>query len=168
MRYTRAMIPNIVLTIFTFLLLGVGLLGVFVPFLPGVPLAWFAVFLYALLTDFATISLTTVLILLGVTLLTVVVDIIAPLIGAKRHHATRHGLLGASIGFFLGMFLFPPVGIIIGPFAGAFVGEVMGGKKAGRALESARGTFIGFLAGVIFKIVAVLVIAGFFIASLFS
>jgi uncharacterized protein len=43
--------------------------------------------------------------------------------GTKKYGGTKGGVLGATIGLSIGIFLFPPYGIIIGPFAGAYFGE---------------------------------------------
>src|SRR3989344_4702185 len=63
------------------LLVAVGIIGVFIPFVPGVPLAWLGLLLYAFATHFATISKTVLLIFLLVVALTSIVDFVAPLIG---------------------------------------------------------------------------------------
>jgi len=148
------------------ILLVIGFLGVFVPLVPGVPLAWLGILIYALLTDFTGLSLTSVLVFLGLTILSMIVDFIAPLAGAKKYQASKFGIVGCSLGLLLGLF-FGPLGIIFGPIAGAFLGELLAGKKTEQAVKSALGTFLGFLASAILKIIVILIMAGFFIASLF-
>ena len=48
-------------------------------------------------------------------------------------------------GLIVGLFFFPPWGLIIGPFVGAFVGELMEGSSKGKALKVAMMSFVGFL-----------------------
>lgn len=144
-----------------------GLLGVILPFLPGVPLAWLGLLLFAALTDFQKISSGAVLIFFGLTLLTLVLDLVLPLIGAKRFKASKQGILGASLGLLLGVFIFNFWGILLGPLLGALIGELVARKDSSQAARSALGTFVGFLAGVLIKVVLILVMMGFLIVALF-
>lgn len=161
------MIGEIVLVLVAFTLFGVGFLGMFLPFIPGVPLAWLGFFIYAYAHQFEPISLTTVLVFLGLTLLTLVTDVVAPLIGAKRYHASKFGVAGSSLGLIFGLLTLGPLGIIAGPFLGAFIGEIAAGRRAAEAAHSAVGTFVGFLAGSLIKLIVILVMLGFFIVALF-
>ena len=159
------MFTHSLIVIASFILIALGLVGTFLPFIPSVPLAWLAILLFAYSTAFAKISLTVVLIFLGVTVFTVILDFLAPIIGAKKFNATKNGVIGSSVGLILGIMFLGPIGIIIGPFAGAFIGEIIGGRNYQDALRSAKGALIGFLAGSLIKIIAILVIAGFLIAA---
>ncbi len=161
------MIGEVVLILIVFALLLVGLAGIFLPFLPGVPLAWLGLFIYAYTKDFTPISLKTVLVFLGLTAFTLVVDFAAPMIGAKKYHASKFGILGSSLGLLAGLIVFGPIGIIAGPFLGALLGELAAGRQSREAIHSATGALVGFLAGSLIKMIIVLVMIGFFIASLF-
>ncbi len=161
------MFGEILLILMVLALFAVGFLGIFLPILPGVALAWLGLFIYAVTQNFEPISLTTVLVFLGLTLFTWITDFLAPMIGAKRYHASRYGVIGSSLGLLVGVLMLGPIGIIAGPFLGAIAGELAAGRKSQEAIQSAIGTFIGFLAGSLVKLVVVLVMFGFFIASLF-
>lgn len=150
-----------------FILIFLGLAGVFLPIIPGVPLAWIGFFIYALATDFVAVPLWQVFLFLGLTVLTILVEFISPIIGAKKYHASRYGIIGSTLGLFFGVFIAGPLGIILGPLVGAFLGEIMFGKRAGEATQAALGTFIGFLVGSILKIAVILAMLGFLIAALF-
>lgn len=160
------MVSNIIAIIVAVVLLAVGFLGVFLPLVPGVPLAWLGIFIYALLTDFTDLSLTVVLVFLGLTILTIIVDFAAPLIGAKKYQTSKFGIIGCSLGLLLGLFL-GPLGIVFGPIAGAFLGELLAGKRTDKAIQSALGTFFGLLTSAILKVIVILIMTGFFIAALF-
>lgn len=157
---------EILVVILAFVLIGGGLLGVFLPLLPGVPLAWLGLFIYALITGFETISIQTILIFLGLTVLTFLIDFIAPIIGAKHYEATKSGIAGAAIGFIFGIIVFGPVGVLLGPLAGAFLGEWFADKNSKRAIKAAIGIMIGFLVGSVIKAALIFTMLGFFIASL--
>jgi uncharacterized protein YqgC (DUF456 family) len=149
------------------ILLVAGLGGAIVPALPGVPLAWLGLFIYALATGFERISIAAIVVFFVLMLFTLILDITAPLLGAKKYRASKFGIIGAFLGFVVGIFVLGLWGIILGPLLGAFLGELIARGKPKQALGSALGTFLGFIAGTLFKTVLVLVMVGFFIASFF-
>lgn len=143
-----------------------GLLGIVLPILPGVPLAWLGLFIYAFSTDFAEISVTVVVVFFVLMVLTLILDLFTPLLGAKQQKASKFGIIGASLGTIIGIFILGFWGLILGPLAGAFLGELIVKHKPKRALGSALGAFLGFIVGGLFKMVLVLTMAGFFINAL--
>lgn len=147
--------------------MSLGLLGVILPFLPAVPLAWLGILIFAISTNFEKISLVAVLVFLGLMVLTFVLDFVAPMIGAKKYKASKQGILGAFLGSVFGIFFFGFLGIIIGPFVGAALGELVAKRDSEYALKSAFGAFVGFLFGSLIKIILILIMAGFLISSLF-
>ena len=158
---------TIALIIVCSVLMVVGLLGVVLPILPGIPLAWLGLFIYAIGTSFERISIATVIVFSILTVLALLLDFLAPMLGAKKYRASKLGVFGAFLGFTVGIFVLGFWGIILGPFIGALLGELIAGRRPRQALGSAFGTFLGFVAGTLFKIIVILVMAGFFIASLF-
>ncbi|HEY4504304.1 MAG TPA: DUF456 domain-containing protein [Candidatus Paceibacterota bacterium] len=144
-----------------------GLFGVIVPILPGVMLAWVGLLFYAFKTDFETISITTVIIFLVLSLATLILDLLAPIMGAKRYKASGRGIFGASIGFLLGVFFLGPAGIIVGPFLGALLGELSHGGNNGQVVHTAVGTLVGFLFSTLVKLCVALVILGFLLSAIF-
>ena len=158
---------TIALIIVCSILMVVGLVGVILPILPGIPLSWLGLFIYATGTGFERISITTVVIFFILMMLTLVVDFVAPMLGARKYKASRLGIFGAFFGFTAGIFIFGIWGVILGPFIGTLVGEIIAGKKSKQAFKSALGTLLGFIFGALFKLIIILVMAGFFIASLF-
>ena len=147
-------------------LMVVSLLGVILPVLPGVPLAWLGLFIYALVTGFEKLSVATIVIFFVLMVLTLMLDFAAPLLVARKYQASKLGIIGAFLGTVVGIFALGFWGIIVGPLAGAFVGELIARGKPKQALGSAVGAFLGFIAGSLFKIILILIMAGFFIASL--
>ena len=135
------------------LVLGVvGIIGSVLPGLPGPPLSWVGlllVFLWGGGTDGAgePMSLTFLLVWLGVTVLVTVVDYVVPAYFTKLTGGSKAGGLGAIIGLFAGLVV-PPVGMILGSLIGAFVAElVVARKDTATSLKSALGAFLGFIFG---------------------
>jgi uncharacterized protein YqgC (DUF456 family) len=158
---------TIVLAIICAILMLVGLVGVVLPLLPGIPLAWLGLFIYAIGTGFDKISLTTVIVFLILTLLALALDFVLPILGAKKYKASRMGVFGAFAGFTVGIFVLGIWGVILGPAVGALVGELLSRKEPQHALRTSFGTLLGFFTGILLKIVIILTMAGFFTASLF-
>lgn len=158
---------TVVLIVLCSVLIIIGLLGVILPILPGIPLAWLGLFIYAIGTGFDRLSIVTIVIFFILMLFTLILDFVAPMLGAKKYQASKLGIFGAFLGFTVGIFTFGFWGIILGPLIGAFLGELLVGRKPKQAFGSALGALLGFVAGTLFKIIVILVMAGFFIASLF-
>ncbi len=144
----------------------IGVLGCFLPFLPGTPLVFAGIFFYAWKTHFMIISQNLLFIFLIVTAITVILDYIAGAIGAKKLGATKFGVVGAFLGVIVGVF-FAPWGIFIGPPLGALIGELITGKNIKDAMKASGGAILGILGGTLTKVIASLVMIGFFTARLF-
>jgi len=157
----------IFLFLISLILMLVGLAGVILPFLPGVPLAWLGLFIFAISTHFANIPLITVLVFLGLAIMTLILDLVIPSLGAKKYQASKYGVTGALLGSLLGIVFFGFPGIVIGPLLGAVLGELLARKTIEQAAQSAWGAFLGFLAGTLVKAVLILIMIGFLVISLF-
>ena len=152
--------------IFGAICLIVGLIGSIVPGLAGPPISFVGLVLLHLTSkvQFTTGQFVFWTILV---LLTIVLDYLMPVLGVKRWDGTKWGNWGCIIGTVVGIFLFPPWGVLIGPFLGAVIGELMGGKQSNDALKAGFGAFIGFLAGTVVKLVVCGWFCYCFIAALF-
>jgi len=158
---------DVIFAVIGSILILVGLVGIYAPILPGIPIAWLGFFIYAIGTGFERISILTVVIFFVVMVLILLLDLMAPALGAKKYKASKLGMLGAFIGSIIGLIFFGFVGIILGPVIGAFIFELIAKRKADIAFKAALGTFVGFIVGVLVKLVYILVMAGFFVASWF-
>ncbi|MCF6213978.1 MAG: DUF456 domain-containing protein [Flavobacteriaceae bacterium] len=136
---------DILLLIIGFILMILGLAGAFIPVLPGPLTSWGGLLLLSF-TKAVSISTSFLTITLGVALLVWLLDYFIPILGTKKFGGTKYGMWGTTIGLLLGLFFFPPIGIITGPFAGALVGELVhDNKNTHKAFKAAIGSFIGFL-----------------------
>lgn len=94
-------------------------------------------------------------------------DYVIPVYGTKRFGGSRYGIMGSIIGLLLGIFFFPPFGIIIGPLIGALLGELYAGQKGKNAMRSAIGSFAGFLFGTFLKLIVSLMLTFYFFVNAF-
>ena len=133
----------IFLCIASFLLMLAGIVCIVIPILPDTLVAWLGLLIFAAGTHFSRISVVITLLFLGAALLGILFEYLLPVIGAKRYHASRYGLIGAALGLLLGPFIFGPAGIFAGPLLGAISGEYLAGRQE-QSLRSGFGVFIGF------------------------
>lgn len=144
---------NIWISIISGLLIVIGTLGAVLPFLPGLPVAWLGLLVYAWFNHFPS-GLIWGLAVFGILIvLTIVVDVFAPAIAAKGKKASREGVWGAIIGGLLGISVLGPIGILIGPFVGAFIGEMISSANSEHALKIATASMFGLVLGGAFKLI---------------
>jgi uncharacterized protein YqgC (DUF456 family) len=148
------------------LLVGTGLIGLFLPLLPGAPLIFAGLVIAAWAEDFHYAGLWTVVILAILTLLTLAVDFWATIFGAKKFGASKRAVIGALIGLVIGIFLGFP-GIIFGPFIGAVVGELSAQKDLKQATRAGVGATIGLVLGAAIKLALALTMIGVFLTVRF-
>ncbi|WP_297093773.1 DUF456 domain-containing protein [uncultured Draconibacterium sp.] len=130
-----------------------GVLGCVLPIIPGPPLSYIGLLLLHF-TERYQFSSKFLIIWAIITVVVYALDYLIPAWGTKKFGGSKRGVWGSIIGLVIGMFFFPPFGIIIGPFVGAVVGELTAGKDSGAALKSGFGSFMGFLAGTLLKLIA--------------
>ncbi|MDX9883033.1 MAG: DUF456 domain-containing protein [Prolixibacteraceae bacterium] len=147
------------------LFLILGILGGVLPVIPGPPLSYVALLLLHF-TEKHQFSGRFLLIWACLTVAVTVLDYIIPAWGTKRFGGSKRGVWGSLIGLLVGIFFFPPFGIIIGPFIGAIVGEISGGKDNKAALKAGLGSFAGFVAGTLLKLIASGMMAWYFFAEM--
>lgn len=128
-----------------------GVAGTILPALPGVPLVFAGLLLAAWAGNFETVGVAMIVVLALLTALSIVVDLLAAVVGAQRVGASRLALIGAVVGTFAGMF-FGPVGLLAGPFVGALVGELIHVRELRQATRVGVGTWLGIVLGTALKL----------------
>jgi len=146
------------------LLVAVGLAGILLPALPGLPLVFAGMAIAAWAGDFEQVGGWTLLVLGLLTVVSLGVDFLATAMGAKRVGASRLALLGAVVGTFAGLFL-GPVGLFAGPFVGALAGELAHSREVARATKVGFGTWMGILLGTVLKLGLAFTMLGLFAAA---
>jgi uncharacterized protein YqgC (DUF456 family) len=153
-------------------LLLIGVVGAIIPGIPG-PIISFSALLILQLKEDAPFS-EEFMVVMGLIAATItVLDYIVPIWGTKKFGGTKKGVWGSTIGLIIGMFFitlgpFGIVGILLGPFAGAYIGESMGGQDSRTATRAAIGSFIGFLAGTMMKLVYSIIAAVYFVKEAYN
>lgn len=150
------------------ILVILGIVGSVLPVLPGPITGWLG-----LLLLFLTKSVPMNYYLIGITLfiaLTIfILDYLIPGIGAKRFGGSKKGATGATLGLIIGLVVPIPLGFVIGAFVGALIGELIHDPKDfKRALRSAFGSFVGFLASTTMKLFTSLIFLIIFVYVVFD
>ena len=141
------------------ILLVIGIIGSIIPVIPGPPISYAAVVLMHFFTPYqfdSYLLMTLASIVIFVTFL----DYWLQIEGVKRFGGGKKATNGTIIGLLVGIFAFPPIGILVGPFLGAYIGAKMEDKSE-ESLKIAFGAIIGFLVGTFLK----LFISGFIVCK---
>lgn len=140
------------INIICLILLLLGIVGTFLPILPGLVLSLCGLLIYKFGTD-SDLSMIYIWVFGILTIISAVLNYVIPAKTNRKYGGTRWGSIGSVIGTIIGMF-FPPVGFLIGMFAGVFVGELLhDSKDMNKALKSTKGALIGFIYGTGFSFV---------------
>lgn len=142
------MVILIIVLIFMFL----GLLGTFLPFLPGIPLIFVSITAYAWYEGFNLITPEWIAFFAVLTVLSLVINYLATVLGAKHFGSSSYGIAGAFIGAVIGLFILPPLGIFIFPWLGAAIGEYVKNNDFKKALRAGLGAVAGIVSSMIFNI----------------
>ncbi|MCD0474497.1 DUF456 domain-containing protein [Flavobacterium sp. EDS] len=146
-----------------FICMIIGILGSFLPVLPGISLSWLGLLLLYL-TKTVSMNYWVLGITLTITIIISILNYIIPAKGTKRFGGSSYGIWGTNIGLVVGIFAPIPFGFIIGPFVGAFIGELLYDyKDHNRALKAATGSFIGFLASSFINFMLCIIFFGLFL-----
>lgn len=159
---------DILLSLLGLILIIVGMIGSFLPILPGPPIAWLGL-LSLYFTKTVTISDHILIITAIIAVAMIILDYIIPAQGTKRFGGSKAGAIGTTIGLIIGILIPIPMGIIIGPFIGAFVGEIAFNKSDSKtAVKAATGSVLGFLASSFMKFVVCLGFLGLFLFKIIA
>lgn len=153
--------PSFIFHLLAVLLVLVGIAGIILPALPGIPLVFAGLLLAAWADDFAHVGWLPLTVLGLLTLASFAVDIVATVVGAQRVGASRKALWGTFVGSIVGLF-FMPIGLFVGPLAGALLGEYWHTRELGRSTKVGLATWLGILLGFALKLALVIAMLGLF------
>lgn len=141
-----------------------GIIGCFIPFLPGPPVSYLGFVALQFKTDVG-FSSSFMWYWAAIVLAISALDYIVPAYGTKKFGGSRLGIIGCTVGLIIGIWL-GPLGIIFGPFIGAWVGELINNTNTNQAFRAAMGSFIGFLFGTLIKFVTCVVMTWYFVKAI--
>lgn len=115
---------EIALYLVAVMLMIIGVAGVVLPALPGLPLVFGGILLWAWTGDFAQVGVWTLVYAGVLMVIATVLDFIAGMLGVQQTGASTLAVIGSGIGALFGLF-FGIVGLLLGPFVGAVLGEML-------------------------------------------
>lgn len=134
------------LCIFT-VLMAPGLLGIVLPIIPGIPYMFIMALTYALVTGFRTLHVTPLMVLGGLTALSILIDYYSGLYGARIGGASRESIRAGLGGMLLGTVILPPFGGIALMVLAVLASEAIQNHGRNRAVRAAAGTILGVMGG---------------------
>lgn len=158
---------DILLVTLGFMCVIAGILGSFLPVLPGPGLGWTGLLLLYF-TEAVPINYWILGITGAITIIVSILDYVIPAKGTKRYGGSKYGIWGTNIGLVIGILAPIPFGFLIGPFIGAFVGEMIYNADHKRAWKAATGSFMGFLASTFVKFVVCVAFLGLFVSIVWT
>ncbi len=141
-------LEDIILALFVM----VGIIGTFMPAVPGTGIILAGALLYAYMTEFQTLTATTLAVLFGLFMVGGLGQYVITGLGARKMGSTKYGAFGAIGGFIIGLMLPIPGGIFVGSFLGAFLAEIFFAMKTIReGARSGAGAVLSSLASLFFE-----------------
>ena len=137
---------DIILLILGIILCMAGIVGSFIPIIPGPITSWVGILILNL-TSAVDFNFYFVIITLIIAVIISALDYIIPIVGVKKLGGSKGGLIGASIGLVIGFIILGPLGIFFGPFVGAVTGEIINKKNLKQSIKPALGSLVGILIG---------------------
>ncbi|GIO06021.1 DUF456 domain-containing protein [Brevibacillus reuszeri] len=160
---------DIVLWIIVIALFVLSIAGIFLPVLPDTILLWGGFLLYHFFIADPGAGLPASF-WWGMAVLSVLLygaDLLTNMFFVKKYGGSKWSSMAAVIGIILGIFLFPPFGMLIMPFVLVVLVELLIQKQSlEKAIRAGFGSLIGFLGSAVVKVVLqVAMIIWFFIAK---
>ena len=148
------------------LLVIVGLAGIVLPALPGVPLLYGGLLLGAWIDEFARVGVTAIVVIGVLALLAWLIDFFASVFTTRSVGASRQAMIGTVLGGLIGI-IGGLIGIILGTVIGAIAGEVMTSRNAAHAGRVGVAAGMGFVVALAAKLVLALTMLAIFAYAYF-
>ncbi|MDP9352923.1 MAG: DUF456 domain-containing protein [Chloroflexota bacterium] len=140
------------------LLMILGFAGVFVPFLPGVPIMLLGAWVYSWLTGWDVLTWPWLLLMMLLTVASLAFDFLASAWAARRFGASRRAAASTVVGTLLGVVFLGAWGALVGGMSGAVLGELAVQRRLRPALKSGSGAFVGFVLTLIADVLIALIL----------
>lgn len=142
---------------------------VFVPVVPAVIAVWLGFIAYHFFIDNEKLTLLFWLAMGLFTVILLVADFLTNRYFVDRFGGSKASEWGAVIGVLVGVFVYPPIGIIVVPFLIVLIIELVREQPFKLAFFAATGALAGFLSGVAAKILIqfVMIVIFFIVVLLF-
>jgi hypothetical protein len=141
----------------------IGLIGAFIPLLPGVLLVWLAALVYTVITNFTVIGPGLFTTITLIAFVSGTANIWLSLLGARAGGAAKSSLLYGMVGAFLGFLILNLVGAVLGYAAGILISEYKTHRQWRLAIRAGLAGVAGWGISSLIEAGGALVIMGVFI-----
>lgn len=131
------------------ILMAIGLAGVIIPMLPGLPIIWGAALLYGLTTEFGSLGWTAMAAITVLAALGIGASFVLPERAGAASGASRSTRLFAGVTGVVGFFVIPIIGFPIGACAGVLLAQYRETADLSEATRATVNVLKGFGVGMI-------------------
>lgn len=144
-----------------------GFAGVIAPVIPSVVMFWVGFLIYHFLINSETLTWMFWLVAAVLTVLVFISDVVANSYFVKKYGGSKRSEAAAIIGVIVGMFVYPPFGIIFVPFVFVLALEFIGTRDINAAFRAALGSLLAFFASSAFNLVIYILLIIWFLLDAF-
>ena len=143
--------------LFAWLIMAVGLIGTFVPLLPGPPIVWLGAFYYAWQTNYREVGPLLLVILASLAIVGSTSDIWASAIGARKGGASPWATVASIVGGTIGLIVASIPGLFLGAIGGIVLVEYSRHKDWNAVLKASGGYAIGYFISLLVQVIVCIV-----------
>ena len=143
-----------------------GFAGIIYPVVPSVLMFWVGFLVYNFFIG-DELSWMFWVIAAALTIVALISDVAANSYFVKKFGGSKRGEWAAIIGAIIGMFVYPPFGVLFVPFIFVFVVEFVQIKDMNKAFKASIGSFLAFISSAIFDIIIYIFLIIFFLLDVF-
>ena len=136
------------------LVMAVGLAGVLLPFIPGLPLIWAGAFLYGVMEGFGGTGVVAMIVITAIMVAGITSKLLVPKRRATASGAPRSTLVVGLILGVVGFFVVPIVGLPLGAALGVLLAERRRTDDWDAARRSTKEVIVGFGIGALLELAA--------------
>lgn len=151
----------------TAIIIGIGLIGCFVPLLPGPPIVWLGMLYYAWRTNWAEVGWFSLAILLVLTLVGSTANTWMSWLGARKGGASGWATVASIAGGLIGLVFFSLPGMIIGAVVSIAAVEYYQHGDWNKVFKAGSGYVVGYLLAMLVEVVVCLLMIGIFVAAIY-
>ncbi|CAM4259545.1 DUF456 domain-containing protein [Lacicoccus alkaliphilus] len=144
-----------------------GFVGVIAPVIPSVVMFWVGFLIYHFLINSETLTWMFWLVAAVLTALVFVSDLVANSYFVKKYGGSKKSEAAAIVGVIVGMFVYPPFGIIFVPFVFVLALEFINTRDINAAFRAALGSLLAFFASSAFNLVIYILLIIWFLLDAF-
>ncbi|GEK90559.1 DUF456 domain-containing protein [Alkalibacterium kapii] len=142
----------------------ISFLGLVFPVLPSVFAVWGGFLVYHFFINDAALTVTFWISMLVLTVILLLADVFTNSMAVKRFGGSKLSERVAAVSVVIGVFVYPPFGILAVPFIAVVITEYWQHKDLSSSLRAATGTLVGFLSGKVAEgIIQFIMISWFFL-----